>query len=438
MALNTAKVRSLTTRSQRSSDLAFEVAGMIDWQNADIKVGTRIPANRVISGDALRAQLEQRASDEQRSIASTPSGISSFVAPGALFRLRNIQEHADLTQAIANRDVQVLRTFRKMKEIAAAVQKAARESDGAAAEALKARDRIHEEIQKAYTSEPADSPWRGVRKSLATLQTTEGESVSELFMTPTGLHTPTYAMNVTAQPNGSKQAVDDVVTKPALHNGSAWVDIDTAVATASKTKLPDFYAQRTVSKEESQKRRSLSETQGFWHPQLESALDYFREREVLIGQQLARAIGVLSVERVEAVLERELASIEAEVLKAQSRYVSTFVLAPFEGVVTAIYKDVGEHVQAGEPVIRVESDTALLLFGHLLFRGSLRIGQSVQVRSKNIHQSGNDLSVSGRVVSVRGHSADDDEWEVLIELAAGTQLPLNFSFDPTDTQVIVS
>jgi len=211
------------------------------------------------------------------------------------------------------------------------------------------------------------------------------------------------------------------------------VPVDAKVAAGSKARLPEFYAQRSISREDKQLRKSLNDGPGFWHPQLEGLLDFLKDKDAFLAEQLGKDLGLISVEKLQSVLEREFRALEAEVLRSQGRLLATFLLCPFEGQVTAVYKDVGEYVQAGEPVARVENDRKLVLFGHVLYRGAVKVGNPVVVNCKNIYQSGNSFTANGTVVSVRGHSADDDEWELLIELAGSVSLPLNFGFDPTDT-----
>lgn len=431
----TAKIRSLVTRSAQSCDLAFEVAGVLDWQNPALRVGARIAADKVIDPDAIRTFLARRGNDDARTVEADELAMVKFLSPATVFRLRNFQEQAELSQAIASRDIQVLRTYRRLTEIANLVVESAKESAATASQAAKAREAIHSAIQKAYSDEPPDSTWKGVKKGFATIQATEGESISDLFMTPTGLQTPGYAMSAVPAGGGTKQTVDEVISKPVLYDPAAtgWVPVDSKAATGSKARLPEFYAQRSISREDKQLRKSLNDGQGFWHPQLESLLDFLKDKDALLAEKLGKDLALISVEKLQAVLERELRAQEAEVLRVQGRLLATFLLCPFEGQVTAVYKDVGEYVQAGEPVARVENDRKLVLFGHVLFRGAVKVGNSVVVQCKNIYQSGNSFSANGTVVSVRGHSADDDEWELLIELSAPASLPLNFGFDPTDT-----
>ena len=46
-------------------------------------------------------------------------------------------------------------------------------------------------------------------------------------------------------------------------------------------------------------------------------------------------------------------------------------MSPINGIVTGIYKNAGDWVQAGEPIIRVEDDATLILTGTLSYSGSI-------------------------------------------------------------------
>ncbi len=61
---------------------------------------------------------------------------------------------------------------------------------------------------------------------------------------------------------------------------------------------------------------------------------------------------------------REKAMTAAEIRKLQLAYIDTFLVAPFDGVITAVFRSIsGTHVTAEQPVLRLENDKTVLLVG---------------------------------------------------------------------------
>ena len=56
------------------------------------------------------------------------------------------------------------------------------------------------------------------------------------------------------------------------------------------------------------------------------------------------------------VFDNELQNIDLDVKRLQIAYLNTILMSPISGVITGIYKNPGDWVQAGEPVIRVENN----------------------------------------------------------------------------------
>jgi biotin carboxyl carrier protein len=190
----------------------------------------------------------------------------------------------------------------------------------------------------------------------------------------------------------------------------------------------------------------------FKHPYYDAKAQYERAQISLIDQQFAAFMYAQYLQlddngrvRLETVFANELASIDADVYRHQIAYLNTILMSPIPGVVTGVYKNPGETVKAGEPVIRVENYSVILLEATLIFRGLISIGQAVTVTTALFDaSSGQPTSISGVVVAVRGRS-DDDQWHVIIEcdnIDHSTTppkpiLPLGYHFDFDDTTVTV-
>jgi hypothetical protein len=140
--------------------------------------------------------------------------------------------------------------------------------------------------------------------------------------------------------------------------------------------------------------------------------------------------------------QNDLRSIDLDVKRLQLAYVDTLLISPIDGVVTGVFRNVGDSVRATQAVVRVENDAEILLVGTLKFPGLLRIGQTIVV-STTVSGSGQSLSVSGSLVAVRGHDSENELWDVLISCsnrdgAALPIFPINYNFDFDMTSVLVS
>ena len=441
MSLN-GKIRSLTTRPFQSSDLAFEIPGTLDWQNAGLKVGQRVSASHVVNGDEILNSFRQRAPDAASSIVFNTSRIKTELSAKALFRLRNSQEVISLDQAIAQRDMQYARIYRNTAAIADLVKNSAAEGLAHAKSAKDFNRQRFGAIEQAYDAEP-DTSWRGVKKSTQTVHTSQGEVTNDLFVTPVGMTTPQYQIKAESSGSSSTQTLADSMSLPVYHDPSdsdpvrGWKKLDTRNAAGTRGHAPEFFSQRTIVQEDKNVRLSTNTTNEFWHPKFENKIEFDRLQSVMVQEELRAAINSLSAERIEDILKRELELLELEVLKAQSRLLSTFLTPTFPGIITAIYKDTGEYVQAGEPVARVENDSRLFLYGFVQLRAAPQIGQSATIRSK-VYETPTERAYQANVVSIRGHNTDDDEWELLFERpnpATNDYLPLNFGFDPGVTTI---
>jgi hypothetical protein len=138
------------------------------------------------------------------------------------------------------------------------------------------------------------------------------------------------------------------------------------------------------------------------------------------------------------VFQNELNSMDGDVFRLQIAFLYTILMSPISGVVTGIYKNLGDPVRAGEPVIRVE---IVLLVANLVYHGPISIGSNVKVETTLFDREGPPTTVNGSVVAVRGQQADD-QWEVIVNCnnldAGGKQiLPIAYNFDYDDTTVTI-
>ena len=165
------------------------------------------------------------------------------------------------------------------------------------------------------------------------------------------------------------------------------------------------------------KQTSISKNPEFKHPWLENLMRDQRSQLDIQDEILMHETYALKVPEMATIIEREQEILDLEVLKAQLRYMQTFIVSPFRGVVTAVYKDLGEAVQAGESVIRVENDRTLLVVGFVQYRGALKVGRDIRITANNVFESNDSHTIQAKIVSVRGHDTqDDDEWDLIFRV----------------------
>jgi multidrug resistance efflux pump len=117
-------------------------------------------------------------------------------------------------------------------------------------------------------------------------------------------------------------------------------------------------------------------------------------------------------------------------------------MSPIDGIVTGVYKHPGDPVQPGEPVIRVEDNSSILLMAKIVYRGPIALGATVTVTTQLFGMAGPPTTIKGAVVSIRG-AQEDDHWDVIarcdnLDPGGNIILPLGYRFDFDDTAITIS
>jgi hypothetical protein len=180
---------------------------------------------------------------------------------------------------------------------------------------------------------------------------------------------------------------------------------------------------------------------GYRVPYLEGAAQYERAQISLIDQQFAQYMQGQNLPNLTQVFQNELNAMDGDVFRLQIAFLNTILMSPISGVVTGLYKNPGEPVRAGEPVVRVENNDTVLLVANLVYRGPIPLGSAVTIETTLFDAPGPNMSLSGSVVAVRGQQADD-QWEVIVNCAnlkGGNQiLPIGYRFDYDDTTITIT
>ena len=199
----------------------------------------------------------------------------------------------------------------------------------------------------------------------------------------------------------------------------------------------------TVSHEEQTMTTTNKE---FRHPFYEAMAKYQRAQVSLVDQRFAAYMSAQNLPQLPTVFANELLSIDSEVYKLQIGYLNTILLSPFPGIVTGVYKYPGDAVRAGEPVLRVENISVILLDTVLICRGPIVAGKTTASITTALFgdSSGQPTTRSGLVVAARGQESDD-KWHVVIECNNMDSsnppqpiFPTGYRFDSDDTTITLT
>lgn len=175
-------------------------------------------------------------------------------------------------------------------------------------------------------------------------------------------------------------------------------------------------------------------------PHLESRAKENRAQISLMDQRFESYMFEQNMPHLEQIFKNELASIDNDVYQLQVALLRSFLICPFQGVVTGIYKQSGDAVSAGEPVLRVENNRTVHLVAILVSHDFIVIGATATLTS-TLGAGNPPVSVTGKVIAARG-LASSGRWEVIVKVdnvdGAGNHiLPLNYWFDPEYTDVTI-
>lgn len=270
----------------------------------------------------------------------------------------------------------------------------------------------------------------------------------------------------------SKQQHDRLKTEYAVFSGEGSPVFTQGVVTASEThsytdsaplkttplgggSLQDWDTTPTHINANTQKISSTTRGFEFRHPSLENDAQFERSQISLADEQLsaisaanyvsgskAESDATIALNRAELSTRypaNDLRAVDLDIKRLQVSYLDTFLLSPIDGVVTGVFRNIGDFVRAAQPVVRVENDTEIYLVGILKYRGIIGIGQTISVTTSLF----DNRTVSGVVASVRGHDSEDELWDLLIRCgnrnAGGLPIfPINYNFDLDNATIEVA
>ena len=473
MPETSANIRRLQVLPSRSADLCFSVPGVIAKQNYDHQIKTG-PAylGQSVQAYNLEAQLYARFSDTVTDVndprhpghglpAGSPNRDDSarlkydsgeiaaaMTAGGAaspfLYVLRNESIAAALDQAISRREGTYFERFKHALVIQQALMQGFQSILGLLPQ-------LQSEATSRFTAIDSAHAASGAPPVVTKVKTEAGVDPGYKVTTTTKLRNTisvsgeyehpdepldTQVFEIAADQTEKlvqRHKTDRATSFPYSRGGAAWAKEE-----------GEFLDKSQVSVTENEGTQySQSENPAFFHPRLDNSISHKQLQAGLSSERMQQSIASVSSPHMEKIIADENAAMDFEVRRLQVAYAESYLTSPISGVVTAVFKDVGECVQPGEAVIRVENDTIVFLVGRVQYFGMLRIGQDVIVRASDLYEAGAIEDFRGRIRGIRGHEADDDEWEILIECdnpadAQGRRkLPIYYQFDRDTTKIIV-
>lgn len=182
---------------------------------------------------------------------------------------------------------------------------------------------------------------------------------------------------------------------------------------------------------------------------IESQAQNLRAQISLNDQQFALLMSTQNLGNLATVLQNELGSIDLGVYQTQLAFMSCLLLAPINGIVTGMYKNPGDAVRPGEPVLRVEDNSQMLLVMKIVYSGPIKVATTatpattITIQTSLFDASALAPPLTGTVVLARG-GGGDDVWDLVVKCvnpldASGDPvIPIGYNFDYDNTTIVIS
>jgi hypothetical protein len=427
--MGTAKAMSLRVRPLQATHLCFEVDGILGQSNAQL--GATANEFDFPTFYAILGSIPTVAGDPSRLLYDFLE-IQAAANPFTLAALRAEPRKAALNKAINARQNAFFAKYANAPSIISQINQYYSPSIiGSKPQRLAVlagiADNQWNQLKSAYIADSRD----GIVKTTGSTLSSRTESGGST--TTTG-RTDEEAFGITTTNTG---------TFPAPPADAGWTSVTVTGSDpfSRSEQLSSSDDTATSSGYASQYQTIVNTDYGYRVPYCEGAAQYERAQISLIDQQFSQFMYAQSLPHLAQVFTNELQSIDGDVFRLQVAYLNTILMSPIAGIVTGIYKQAGDAVKAGEPVVRVENYDTILLVANVVYRGSIALGSTMKVTTSLFDDSGSPTSVTGNVVAARGRD-DDDRWEVIAQcnnLNGGKHIfPLGYHFDYDDTTVSIT
>jgi biotin carboxyl carrier protein len=425
-------------QASQSVDVAFNMAGIVGAQNHDhaAHTGPAFLGQRVARFD-LAAQVYARLAElhatDEGLLRFGSAEISTLLRPNALFALRNEALGAALDQLIQQRRAAFRDRFKHRAAIQTLMSQTIpdllthlagmRTSGEQRFQLLDAEYGAGSVVKTTVTRTTAPTTTSRTRVNPVSTVSAELDGSDVALQRP--IQTEVFEVkNGGAQEDiVQRQKTPRTVGVPSVLSGGAW--------RAATTPFETQVVETTVAAAQ----EMTSELQAFSHPKLENAFGFHQTMAALLPEVLRHKTTELKLADIAEIMASELQILDLEVRTLQLNYVHSHLTAPIDGLITAVFKDVGESVEPGEPVLRIENDRVVLFVGRIQHQGRLSVGRNARLVLGSVFEDGSTQTIEGTIVAIRGHEADNDEWEIVIRtdnpiVDGSPLLPLQYSLDP--------
>jgi len=438
--MGTANVVSMTARPARGSYLCFEVGGILN--TCDAFLGDAVPA---ISYDKLTDTVRGLGAtpDDASRLVGDADGVAGAVGPFAIASLRSKDRKASLNSAVNSRQNLYYSKHANaafvISTIRANYDKASPASNPNLLDRLS--DLANEQLvrlDEAYTEDDLTGVVKSTSSSVDSTSRSRGHSYrfSKFYQESVG------------RPVGRGAKLPHVPPVPwEGHPDNMWNGYESRRFTAADA--TNTAVTTGVNFEEANNSGSASGRQSATHesyeyrvPYLEAHARALRAQISLTDQQFEAYMFSQNIPNLETIFSNELASVDNDVYQLQIALLRSFLVSPVDGIVTGVYKEPGEAVSAGEPVVRVEDNSRVHLVAGLVHSGPIPVGATATVTTTLAGSGSPPTSLTGTVASARGQESGT-RWEVVLAAnnldGVGAQiLPLGFVFDPEYTDVAIA
>jgi hypothetical protein len=421
---------SMSVRPVEVAVMCFEVSGVL--AEMDVELGETVGVFNLPAFYAALESFPTTDGDASRLLYDAP-GIDAYVQSSVLAKLRAEPRKLALSKAINARQNAYYAKYGNAAAIIAQI------TQNYSANSYRSKPQLltilstlaQSQLDQLATAYVADARTGVVKVTQSTLSSTtmttgstneSGQSVSQAIgaSVPTGVLSPL--------PQGGE-----------LPGGFGFTgDIDMSEDDQDATSSSLSNSQATASQTQ-----YISNTDYAYRvPIIEAEAQETRAQISLMDEQFATFIAYQNLPNLAQVYANELNSIVPDVCRLQIDYLNTILLPTVSGVVTGVYKNPGEWVRAGEPVVRIENTALIYVVATLRYAGVIAINGTVTISTQRLEIAGTPTTLSGTVVQVRG-GADDNQWEVIMvcvntDSSGNPIFPLGYVFAPDATSVTIN
>ncbi len=438
--MGTTNIISMIAQPVHLSYLCFEIGGIIDTCSVELgavvnnisyeDLSATVKTGGTLAGDDSRLQFDS-------------DGILQFAQAFSLATLRNGDRRASLDSAVNTRQNIYFSKYANSGSVISTIRaNYSRTSPVSTPNLLKILDDVAEQqwgdLNEAYKEDDR----LGVVKETSSHIQSRTTSVGKAHRMGKFYQESVARINRgrTHIPNNPAEGVNLETGEWWSHYTNALYKIIPAGTLPVQTSGVTF--------EQSDNNGSASGTQSEQHvdyeyktPFHEARARHLRAKISLKDQRFDLFMFEQNIPHLEQIFKNELASVDNDVFQLQIALLRSFLISPRPGIVTGIYKNPGDSVNVGEPVIRVEDNAVVHIVANLVHYGPILIGATATLTTDMDGSAGGTTTLNGSVIAARvlgsgGH------WEVIVKVnnldgIGNFILPLGYYFDAEYTTVTI-